>query len=555
MYSLLLLYFAFFFLTDVNALQQLATTNPSPDSLLLGAKEDSARVKILLDLSNHYMASDYPKAFELIRKAYQIAVQSEDLHIQMSVNLELGKLYFYKGNYEKAIHYYSEVLKSSSSIKDLEWMAKGYSQLGTVRLVLEDYELAESHFNSSKFYFLEHYQEEQAIPDDIKIKFNNNLGVIYSAMGKYEEGMLQFEQGIELAEKSLKYDRLLVQLLNNMGDIMLKQGLFERAKFFYEEAISRLKINPNYLMESMLYNSLGKLYLDINEPELARQFFSKGYSLVESRDGLSHRKHLSENLSAAFIALGKPDSALIYMNLSKTYADSINIVKSAEKILEKELLIEFAQEKSQLKTFHLRNRNYLLIFVFCVLLVTIVFMIKHLRARRKLKFILDEKFLLERKAQNTFQKNEALQQQIHLNEKAQTIIAINSMQTNQMLEELNFAFKRDKFNNLEPSTQKILDELIKGLKKNKGENALTEFEYRFSKIHVGFFEKLAKNFPDLTLNERRLGAFLKLQLTTKEITGITGQSVRAVEIARTRLRKKLHLTKSEKSLYDFFVEY
>lgn len=182
-------------------------------------------------------------------------------------------------------------------------------------------------------------------------------------------------------------------------------------------------------------------------------------------------------------------------------------------------------------------------------------MIKHLRARRKLKFILDEKFLLERKAQNTFQKNEALQQQIHLNEKAQTIIAINSMQTNQMLEELNFAFKRDKFNNLEPSTQKILDELIKGLKKNKGENALTEFEYRFSKIHVGFFEKLAKNFPDLTLNERRLGAFLKLQLTTKEITGITGQSVRSVEIARTRLRKKLHLTKSEKSLYDFFVEY
>lgn len=64
-----------------------------------------------------------------------------------------------------------------------------------------------------------------------------------------------------------------------------------------------------------------------------------------------------------------------------------------------------------------------------------------------------------------------------------------------------------------------------------------------------------KVHPNLSLNERRLAAFLKLQLTTKEIASITGQSIRALEIARTRLRKKIGLTKSELSLCDYFLNF
>jgi DNA-binding CsgD family transcriptional regulator len=57
--------------------------------------------------------------------------------------------------------------------------------------------------------------------------------------------------------------------------------------------------------------------------------------------------------------------------------------------------------------------------------------------------------------------------------------------------------------------------------------------------------------PELSLNERRLCAFLRLNMTTKEIASITGQSPRSIEVARTRLRKKLNLTNSDTSLTDF----
>jgi DNA-binding CsgD family transcriptional regulator len=78
-----------------------------------------------------------------------------------------------------------------------------------------------------------------------------------------------------------------------------------------------------------------------------------------------------------------------------------------------------------------------------------------------------------------------------------------------------------------------------------------EFEFRFTNTHVGFFEKLMATCPDLTHNERRLCAFLSLDMTTKEISSITGQSVRAIEVARVRLRKKLNLTQSEVSLFEY----
>ena len=49
--------------------------------------------------------------------------------------------------------------------------------------------------------------------------------------------------------------------------------------------------------------------------------------------------------------------------------------------------------------------------------------------------------------------------------------------------------------------------------------------------------------------------FLKLQLTTKEITGITGQSVRGGRNCQDKAKKKIKADQSDKSLYDFFVDF
>lgn len=60
-----------------------------------------------------------------------------------------------------------------------------------------------------------------------------------------------------------------------------------------------------------------------------------------------------------------------------------------------------------------------------------------------------------------------------------------------------------------------------------------------------YFKQLNESFPTLTLNERKLCVFLKLNMTNKDIAQITFQSEEALKKARMRLRKKLELDRDE----------
>jgi len=89
------------------------------------------------------------------------------------------------------------------------------------------------------------------------------------------------------------------------------------------------------------------------------------------------------------------------------------------------------------------------------------------------------------------------------------------------------------------------------MEKAQDEKIWEEFEMRFHNVHNDFYDKLNAVFPGLSINEKRLCSFLRLNMTTKEISSITGQTPKSIEMARTRLRKKLNLTNSETSLTDF----
>ena len=70
-----------------------------------------------------------------------------------------------------------------------------------------------------------------------------------------------------------------------------------------------------------------------------------------------------------------------------------------------------------------------------------------------------------------------------------------------------------------------------------------------------FYSRLLKDFPNLTLNERRLCAFLKMNMTTKDIAEITRQSISGINKARTRLRNKLGITGDGVSIQEFLSKY
>ncbi len=108
--------------------------------------------------------------------------------------------------------------------------------------------------------------------------------------------------------------------------------------------------------------------------------------------------------------------------------------------------------------------------------------------------------------------------------------------------------KEEKIKNLEILNSKLKislkDDLVKIINNNSQEN-LDSFFSNFEKLHPNFNETLFKIAPKLTSNELKLAAFLRLNLTSKEISKLLNINPDSVNKARYRLRKKLNLSAKE----------
>ncbi len=79
------------------------------------------------------------------------------------------------------------------------------------------------------------------------------------------------------------------------------------------------------------------------------------------------------------------------------------------------------------------------------------------------------------------------------------------------------------------------------------------FEINFERAHEQFLQKIKEQYPELTSKDLRLCAFLRMNLTSKEIAPLMGISVRGVENHRYRLRKKMGLEHDD-SLVDMILK-
>ena len=79
------------------------------------------------------------------------------------------------------------------------------------------------------------------------------------------------------------------------------------------------------------------------------------------------------------------------------------------------------------------------------------------------------------------------------------------------------------------------------------------FETAFDEVHEDFLKRVKERFPSLTPREMRLCAYLKMNISTKEISTLMNISIRGVEISRYRLRKKLGIGR-DINLTSFILE-
>ena len=131
-------------------------------------------------------------------------------------------------------------------------------------------------------------------------------------------------------------------------------------------------------------------------------------------------------------------------------------------------------------------------------------------------------------------KNEKLNQDIDNKNRELAISTMSIIKKNRVLNKIKKELKK----NRHPGNNTALELIDSNLNDTKD---WSFFEQAFNNADKDFLEKIKKSHPDLTPNDLRFCAYLRLNLSSKEIAPLLNISTKSVETKRYRLRKKLGL--------------
>lgn len=152
-------------------------------------------------------------------------------------------------------------------------------------------------------------------------------------------------------------------------------------------------------------------------------------------------------------------------------------------------------------------------------------------------------------------KNEKLEAEIAFQNKEMASTTMHLVKKGELIAKMKDELQRMTRSTEDEKSQDAFRKMIKTLgNEDKMDKDWEHFTIHFDKVHNDFFVALKAQHPNLTANELKLCAYLRMNLSTKEIAQLMNISVRGVEISRYRLRKKLRIP-TETNLFTYFLDF
>lgn len=535
---------------------QFATcaSSGSLDSLLSlaeNAQTDSARVNYYVNLSKGYLNVDALRSVKFAEKAVDIAKNAELEYLEAYAGYNMGNAYFRNGLLEQAAGAYFQYLETSLELGDLKGQAYAHSNLGAVYLRLKEYHKAQTYFEQAVEVF-KSLSEQSGKPSVETISICNNLGVIARNLDHPDSAIVHYENGLESAAL---FPQAIVQrgnLLNNLGTVYLDIDDFQKARLYFEEALALRIDNSDKLGIVRSYLSLGQYHLALQNLDSALNYFSSAAALASTASAKSAEAEALELVYRVYDNLQQADSALKYHLRYYDIKQSLHEETAASELARLELRMRYEENTRLAEIDAERRENAYFLAGLTLALVALSLGLLYFLARnrsRRLKAEKDNAFL---RAISLELEQKQTAHTLELRNKELTTQVMYELKKDSMLEDI-VSKLRHMSSKEGGATPTSVDEIVDEINKTRKSEVWDEFELRFQQVDNDFHTRLNRLHPDLTTNERRLSAFLKLSMTTKEISSITGQSNRSIEVARTRLRKKLKLTHSDQGLVDYIA--
>ncbi len=487
---------------------------------------------LLLKAETLFYKGDVDAVMEICATVREMAQRSGNRLLLVQSLILQGRSYMDIDRFDKAYSALSAAQDMASSMSDSTLMAKIYNAFG----VLHDLQHQEG--LALDYYFRGLDFAGHSVDPLLPIRFLNNIAIIYTAQGRFEDAKsILFDCIAKVKEKGIAFG--LDRLYMNIVPVYISLGQVDSALFYVDKSleIASQSNNNSSIARSLIYK--GYIYFMEKDYERADYAFAVADSLIRPL-GFDNM-HCMILRYRAWVAEGQGRFEEAYRSLESYMqkADSLESKRNIANMLRMQMDAE--AEQAEIEAEYRIYRLVLLVvtMVLLLLLLGAWFWHRSRLQRQKLLDAEDEKRLLESDLEQENKKQ--ITQSLYRQKKEQDLTGV--------VERLRMAKPYFK-----PSNQPLIEQVIDTLERCVTEEPWEDFEARFEKVHMQFFKNLSKSYPDLTINEKRLCAYLRLNMTTKEISSMTHSAPRAVEQARYRLRKRLGIGREE-DLANFLARF
>lgn len=528
---------------------------------------DSIRLKACVALSKKYyhQISDIDSTHYYLNLGYAINESVNDSEQRYKLHTIKAYIYESTGRFDNAIALHLQNIAIADSIKNYEKKAFSFSGIADVYRLQKNGVKAVEYMELAK----ETIDQLDSIQLLTKIKIGLNLALAY-------DGNNQRKKGIELMEalvpNSIKQGPFTEAIAyHNLGRMYIISERFEEAEEYLLKAMVIPEWSETPRRKAATLKELTTLYVETHRPKEAVLMGEQAYEMACQLEVQYHIEDATRNLSNAYELNGQYKESLA---LKKEYIAIIKDIFNDDKnslMLDLDAKYQTSEKEKkiqQLTAINSINKRDKVIWILASILIISILISVWFYQRKKSSFIVsqkelkiktqeDEKNLIALRLKNEQilsekqrQEKNIMELELKLKDKELTTNAMSLLQQKEHYESLIQKLKSIHMDsNDEDATNKI-SALINETKASLRSYNWEEFQYVFEKVHIDFYNKLLMKFPGITPNEKKLSAFIKLGMSTKDISAITNQTPHSILIARSRLRKKLGLN-TEDSLSQY----
>lgn len=477
-------------------------------------------------------------AFIRIKSALNQALKQNDSIAAARCYQYFGELFYYQAAYTQAVNYYYKADRIFRASGNLQSLAENLNKTGEAYYYSKQYRISLSKFQEALGLYKK-LGNQKGIADSYGL-----VGQTFEKSGNYPEAM-RYQQLALAAYKKVKDQTGIAKIYENLGSIYEDRPQMDSALKYYTLALDLNRASANDLAQIEVINNIGDVYRKTGKYLEALPFTRQAAQMAIAMNDQYQLSSAYRDLSKNFDLMKRYDSAYHYSELGRNIFLKIYTEDNNKQLALMQTLFEIQQKDAAIVGFENEKKANQVILIASVLIILLLGLLAaSIISRQRLKIRNEQQINGQNQALYKAQKN-AIEADLELKSKELTSNTLHVIRSNQFLDELKNEVAdmiRDDKRDQKKRLQQIISKINQSISHDRH---WKEFSGMFEQIHQVFFDNLKKHSDDLTANDIRLVALIKMNLSSKDMALLFGISQDSLRVARYRLRKKLNIPQGD----------